>query len=327
VDLSRRRVCLTAEELRPKVTAEFFTPRPGWKGARYHSPDIMIAAPDAEAVNRSDYQLVMGEFHVAVNTLGGSLFVHQHPHPESLIRATWADMQGLRVLPVAPKEYAGMTARTSYALAHPDDIELEFSRDSIALSHSRALPIASLVIEEEGGELIARTRDNSLRFDVVEFVGNCLNLLIVDSFRVFTNRPHTPRISIDRLVVSRETWRFAASELSFAFDKNEADRFIAARRWARAYQFPRFVFVKAPVEPKPFFLDFDSPSYVDIFAKLVRATVETGQGELTVTVSEMLPGPEQTWLVDAEGQHYTSEFRMVVVDLTEWSRPARAATP
>ncbi len=315
VDLNERRVCLTAEDLRAKVMAEFFTPKSGWKGACYNSPDIMIAAPSVEAVNRSEYQLVMGEFHVASNTLASSLFFHQHPHPESLIQATRYDTPGLKVVPVTPKDFTGITARTMYALIQPDDLQLEFTSDSFALRRSQALPIASLLIEEKDGELIARTRNDSLRFEVAELVGTCLNLLILDSFRIFTAHTHTPRISIDRLVISRETWRFPAHELSFAFEKPEANRFLAARRWARAHELPRFVFVKLPVEVKPCFVDFDSPVYVDIFSKLVRLTVETGGNELMINVSEMLPGPEQIWLVDADGQRYTSEFRIVIVDL------------
>lgn len=46
----------------------------------------------------------------------------------------------------------------------------------------------------------------------------------------------------------------------------------------------------------------------------MRRTVETGQQELTINVSEMLPGPEQVWLADADRQRYASEFRIVIVD-------------
>jgi hypothetical protein len=33
-----------------------------------------------------------------------------------------------------------------------------------------------------------------------------------------------------------------------------------------------------------------------------------------VTVAEMLPAPDQTWLTDARGQRYTAELRVVAVD-------------
>ena len=41
---------------------------------------------------------------------------------------------------------------------------------------------------------------------------------------------------------------------------------------------PRFVFVKAPVEIKPLYLDLDSPIYMEILAKLIRRmSRESGQ--------------------------------------------------
>lgn len=51
---------------------EEFTGSGGWTAARYLSPDIMIAADGAEAVARGDFTLVLGELHLAANTLGAS---------------------------------------------------------------------------------------------------------------------------------------------------------------------------------------------------------------------------------------------------------------
>ena len=53
---------------------------------------------------------------------------------------------------------------------------------------------------------------------------------------------------------------------------------------------------------------------VDMFAKMVRQTVEDGAAGLMISVSEMIPRLDQTWLPDAEGQRYTSELRIVAVD-------------
>jgi hypothetical protein len=76
------------------------------------------------------------------------------------------------------------------------------------------------------------------------------------------------------------------------------------------------VFVRVSVEVKPFYLDFDSPIYVEIFIKMIRRMLATDtKGK--VTLSEMLPTPEQAWLPDGDGQTYTSEFRMVAWDLAE----------
>jgi hypothetical protein len=121
-------------------------------------------------------------------------------------------------------------------------------------------------------------------------------------------------VSIDRVTVTRETWRCAAGELGFANVKDEAERFLATRRWARSLGMPRQVFVKVPIETKPCYVDFDSPVYVNLLAKLMRRTAEQGGKDMQAVFTEMLPGVEQSWLPDAEGRRYTCELRMVALD-------------
>jgi hypothetical protein len=70
------------------------------------------------------------------------------------------------------------------------------------------------------------------------------------------------------------------------------------------------VFVVSPTEPRPFYVDFDSPVYVTIFAKAVRRLARQDP-DARLRISEMLPNPEQTWLTDDQGERYTSELRLV----------------
>ena len=305
----------SSEDLREEVFAEFWTPRAGWNGARYHSPDIMIVASGQEAIQRGDYLLAMGEMHLAGNTLCSGLFVHQHPFSDDLVHAVEQDMGGPNAVPLPQKDTPELLARTSSALFSPNDFRLEYGRDGLIRNRSRALPIASLVVEEKDGDLIARTRDRHLQFEIGELVGGLFHVMIVDSFRMVGSRRHTPRISIDRLVIKRESWRFSVKESSFAQLKDPADRFISARRWARAHGIPRFVFFKVPVERKPAYLDFASPTFVDIFCKMLRRTLEANSPDATFDITEMLPASDQVWLTDAAGERYTSELRIVAVDL------------
>jgi hypothetical protein len=115
------------------------------------------------------------------------------------------------------------------------------------------------------------------------------------------------------MVISRESWRFTGGSLSFAEEKNEARRFVRARWWRAEAGLPRFVFVVSPTEPRPFFVDFDSPLYVNILAKSIRRLARKDPSA-HLTITEMLPTPEQTWLTDDNGAHYTSELRFVAVD-------------
>jgi len=302
-------------ELREKVAAAFDAPHAGWSHARYHSPDVMLSAESAEAVRRGDYQFVLGEIHLALNTLSASLQVEQHPEPEQLFRALEADLPQTRLVSVPPKEWEMLTTRTRVALVSPKDFRLVFGNDPSGVPASKAVAIADLVIEERGGDLLVRTRDGRLCLDIIEALSDALTNLVVDHFKLVAPRGRTPRVTIDRLIVARETWHFSPDSLRWAQSKNEAERFAEARRWARSEGLPERCFVKVPVETKPFYLDFTSPAYVGLLAKAVRRTAEAEPAGV-VTVSEMKPGAGETWLPDADGHTFTSELRIVAVDLS-----------
>jgi hypothetical protein len=310
------RASFACEQLRPRVQAEFAAQNAGWNYARYHSPDIMIGATSPDAIRRGDYQLVLGEFHVGTNTLCNTLFMAQHPCPAAVLRDLETDMGRPRIVPVPPKFM--ISSRDYSIFVSPRDYRLEFARDPSGISDSRALPIGSLVIEKLGDELIVKTRDGKLQFGIIEVFGDALSERVSNSFKMLAPGSHLPRVSFDKLIVSRETWVFSAPELEFAFQDNEAHRFLAARRWARENDLPRFIYFRSPVEVKPCFVDFDSRIYIDIFAKAIRRTMTSGGQEgnsnQAITVAEMLPAPDQTWLPDNLGRHYTSELRVVAID-------------
>lgn len=307
-----RRVQLSAHSLRNQVLEAFNSQRPGWAYARYHSPDVMIAARGAEAIARGDFQLVLGELHLGLNTLGGFVFMAQHPAPEEAFRALDQDIPETRVVPVTPK--AMVTSRNYPVFISEKDFRLEFARDPSSVPRARALQIGEMLVEEAESGLIVRTRDGSRRFDIIDAFADSLSGLATNSFKLLRPQSHTPRITIDRLIISRETWRFAPAEIEFAYEKQDAERFVAARRWARRHGLPRFVFVKTPVEVKPCYIDFDSHSFIDLCARMVRASEAAGSPPLSIAITEMVPDLGQLWLPDAEGQRYTSELRIVAVD-------------
>lgn len=309
---SERRVNYTSEELRPRIREQFSAPSAGWRLGRYQCPDVMIAATSAEAIGLGDYQLVMGELHVGGNTISNSIFVNQHPSPDELIEAYANDLPEPCIVPIPPRKWPTLTSRTALGLVAPKDYRLAISYD--AATSGPVLPISSFVIEEASGRLVARTRDGSISFEIVEFFGAMFSLLSASYFKMLTPRKHTPRVTIDRLIVTREAWRFSAAELEFAHQKEEADRFAALQRWAIEHGIPRFVFVKAPLEPKPFYVDLESPILINFFSKTVRQTFSGEFKDELITVTEMIPTPDQLWVTDAVGQLYTAELRMVGIE-------------
>jgi hypothetical protein len=310
-----KEVRFTATRLKEKVENRFPAGSPGWVLARYHSPDIMIAAASDEAIKRGDYLMVMGELHIAVNTQTAELFLAQHPSREALIRNIEIDLPETRLAPVLSKRMEGIALRTRRSTVLPNDFRVALSSDSFDSAPGSVTPISAMVVEYRRGNLSVSTHDGKNRFDIVEAFGELLSSWLVNYFHILPPQEHVPRVMINRLVIVRETWSPEASELAFAREKEESQRFLQARKFARSHGMPRFVFVKTPVERKPFYVDFDSPIYVNIFARLARKTVDQIGERTRIVVTEMLPGTDQVWLRDKEGNRYTSELRIVAVDM------------
>ncbi|NKI45258.1 lantibiotic dehydratase [Streptomyces physcomitrii] len=310
-----RRVSVRTADIKAAVSHEF-TGGGGWTAARYLSPDIMVAADGPEAAARGDLTLVLGELHLAANTLGASLFTHQHPDIRELLALTDRDHPAPRLLPLIPKEHrARLSARVRQTLVRPEDYQVALTDFTADPARQRAVHSADAVVQERDGELLVLLPDGA-EFPVADVFSHVLTTLSMDLFRLLTPAPHTPRVTLDRMVVARETWRLSAAGVDFADDKDEARRFVRARQWRARQGLPRFVFVVSPTESRPFYVDFDSPVYVTILAKALRRLARKDPHG-TATFTEMLPTPEQTWLTDDEGRRYTSELRFVAFDTQE----------
>ncbi|WP_244302473.1 lantibiotic dehydratase, partial [Streptomyces viridosporus] len=310
-----RRVRLTAADLADRVRHEFDEPGDGWSLARYVSPDVLVVAEDADALARGDVDLVLGEMHCALNTMGASLFVHQHPDRDRLVAETTRDFPAPRLLPTLPKELPlKWSTRSRPSLDRPEDTCVTLVDQTGDPYRPHVVPSADVRVEDRDGRLTAVLPDGTVH-DVLDAYANTLTQRVMDRFTLRPEGEHTPRITIDRMTVARETWHLPVRDADFADEKSEAARFVRARHWQRRHDLPRFVFVVSPTEPRPFYVDFDSPVYITILAKAARRLAREDPGA-RLKVSEMLPTPEQAWLTDADGHRYTSELRFVAVDLT-----------
>ncbi|MDQ1034519.1 hypothetical protein QFZ75_000935 [Streptomyces sp. V3I8] len=310
-----RRVRLSTAELAERVRREFDEPGDGWSLARYISPDVLVVAEDDAALARGDVQLVLGEMHCALNTMGASLFVHQHPDRGELLAETTRDFPGPRLLPTLPKELPlKWSTRSRPSLDRPEDHYVTLVDQTGDPHRPRTVLSADVRVEERDGRLTA-VLPGGTAHDLLDVYANTLTQRVMDRFTLRPEGRHTPRITIDRMIVARETWRLPVSDVDFADEKAEAARFVRARHWQRRHELPRFVFVVSPTEPRPFYVDFDSPVYTTILAKAARRLARKDPGA-RLKVSEMLPTPEQAWLTDDEGRRYTSELRFVAVDQT-----------
>jgi hypothetical protein len=308
VDPASRRSRRSAADLEPKWLEGFAAPHPGWPSARYHSPDVMIAAPSLDAVKTGRCTFVLGEIHAALNTCGLPTFQNQLDDPMPLIRAREQDLPGPMIAPVVAREIA---TNKDHVWQSQNAVDLEIGETRSWRPREQVLGVGSLVVERRNGELMVRDQDRTRSFHILEFLDTYLTAEISSRFELMPSLPHLPRISIDDLVICRERWTFPAHEVTFASVARGASQFAAARRWARDHGMPRWIFAKIPEEKKPIYVDFDSPLYVELLAKLTRRGSR-------LRISEMLPTSDDCWLPDAVGNTYSCELRMVAVDPVSW---------
>jgi hypothetical protein len=315
VPADTREVCYHYDDLLPLVNEAFAAPGPGWADARYFSPDVMVSATDLNALHSGDSTLVLGEAHMANITMRSNCFVTQHPDKAHLFSCVDEDFPEPRVLMVLPKESPpGLTARDHPGLIRDRDILVEGIHHTVAADRPGLVLSRDVEVVETDGTVMARLPRGEL-FDFLELFAEMLTSMVINRLRLFADRPHMPRVKIDNVVISRESWQFNPADLDFAAEKDEAARFVRTREWAAARGIPRYVFVKSSAEVKPFYVDFTSPIYVNVLAKMVRRTNAAERlRDKTITVVEMLPAHEDLWLADHEGNRYTSELRCTWVD-------------
>jgi Lantibiotic dehydratase, N terminus len=307
---------VSAEAITAKV-AECFPALPvAWSGARQHSPDIMIAAASRGEVQRGNFLLVLGEMHVAHNTLESRALVEQHPDRARLIAAEQADHGARRIVSIPAKDYPHVTSRGSPPSAMLGPGQIYWSAgivDSLDPPEpATVMPAAAMTVTRRGDDLVVHVRPAGAELCFLEVIGDLMSGIVINAFHPVAPAAHQPRVTIDRLVLSREQWTFQVAESGWAFAGDEQERYYLARRWRHEHHLPERVFFRVPVELKPIAADFRSIALVNLFAKSIRQAQAAGHAEYTVT--EMLPDPDQLWLTDHAGQRYTSELRFVAFD-------------
>ncbi|MFE3762124.1 lantibiotic dehydratase, partial [Streptomyces sp. NPDC059104] len=305
---SLRLDCATAE---PLVRALFPAGPLRWTQARYHSPDLMLCQrPDGKRF------WVLGELHMALNTMESRVFHTQSDDPQALVAATAADLTDGRVLPLYPNGSPEVSPRTyPPASVHVPGqyVYWSYAADSGDPDGSAGLPSTALIVEERDGELLAGPRDGGPRAPVLEYFGDFLTALVVNRFQIGADGPGTPRVQLGEVVVRRASWSFPVADLPGRGRGGPAAE-AALRDELIAAGVPRSVFVKLPTEPKPFYVDLDARLLVRNLRRAVARVPQDRAAEVHLSVVEMLPGRDDLWLVDAAGERYTSEFRVVAVD-------------
>jgi hypothetical protein len=237
-----------------------------------------------------------------------------HDDPDAVRAALQHDLHGAAVWFAESAELGGTCTRLSNVLTSPGDLRLVYAHDSCGYDTAATLTVGDCDLISSPAGLRVRRRDGTFERGLLEVVGDLISATITDCFDLAPPGAHAPRITIDDLVVSRERWTFAATDPAFADTADESTRYLQARAWAARHGLPRHVFMRFTGERKPIYADLTSLASVDLIARSLRRSCRNRGTDATVTVTEMLPTPDQAWLTDARGQRYTAELRMVAVD-------------
>jgi hypothetical protein len=286
-----------------RAQARFSDYGPAWPISVFHSPDVQIAAADVDAVERGDYLAVIGDYHTGTNPLGQGLFSHRHPNRTWFLETWGSDVGTPTIYPLPPRgPQIPLTARLMPASYLPDDIlVLPPVPEVRARPGYRVVSVADLLVD---GTAVT-DRDVSFRAPLHMLFWLPMFVATVLSYEPFAKAEHMERLTVGRTVYRRESWQISVGD-------SPTDP-AAVAGWARDHGMPRRVFVRMPDEPKPTYLDMESPVLTRIFCRQIRRRADSP--EQLVAVSEMLPEPEGCWL-ELEGERYTSELRLAAVDLT-----------
>ncbi|HUC22354.1 MAG TPA: lantibiotic dehydratase [Streptosporangiaceae bacterium] len=311
-DTDTRERRLRSTDLAPALAQMFPARCPGWPDARVHSPDLQICAESLDELNAGRFFVVLSELHVAFATNAYGASVSAHPDQPALRAALAADMGGARVRPLLPTEWPRNTSRLAFALGNSADVQLGIL-PAPGANPDQLLPITAMSVSQAHGTLVAKAPDGRC-WPLTVIFAQSLSEVAVDMFKHAGTGLHTPRILIDNMVVSRETWRPKLSASGLTRGASESERYLAVRRWRHALGLPERVFVAVASEVKPMFVDLTSPQYAASLLHMLNAARAASGDEIHVVVTEMLPLPHHAWVPDAQGRRYLSELRLQVRD-------------
>ncbi|MBM9508488.1 lantibiotic dehydratase [Actinacidiphila acididurans] len=286
------------------------------------NPDVMLAARDADALADGDFLAVVGDCHAVREALTHSSFapMMQAQAPD-LLDEVYARYQSLldedEVLidlsrahpdktaaqltyPCPDLEVHGLSPKSRDTVLQPDRLYLVATAERLELRAQGVEGRLKLLAPLAGGPSIRQDPLSPFAFPR-HFGGVGIRSVGLD---------HLPRIRCGRIVLHRERWRIPANALrgwspGTRPAKGDAAEFAAAGKLRRDLGLPRHGFLKIPGEPKPVYVDWESPLVVRQIFRLSR------KSDSPLEFSEMLPSPEELWL-DIDGERHTSELRCAV---------------
>jgi hypothetical protein len=284
-----------------RAAAAFADHEPAWPHAVFQSIDVQLAAPDVETIAAGDYLAVVGDMHLGGNPLVQGVFAHRHPHPERFLADVVAAIGAGRPI-LLPPWAPGQSGDTRGMPATSDEIVHIAALPETRAQEGRRTWLPG-ELEVDGWDLVDRSGE--LRVPLLHVFWLPIFVTGGRSFHLLPPEgEHTPRATIGRTVLRRETWSIPAADLPAQAEDLAA--------FGREHGMPRRVFAKSPLERKPMYIDLESRILSGILCRHARQAAESPGA--TMQFTEMLPAPDQCWLADPDGARYASELRFVAVE-------------
>lgn len=282
-------------------------PEPPWAAGVL----FQIAAGSARAIEDGDFRLVLnGLFQGAGLSLSRFAHLLGADAVTRELRRAWSVVERPGAI-VAELTYNHL-GRTANAGLRPSifDHEIELPGDTVSARATR-LALHDLTVRFCSGTERFVLRVAGGGAEVVPVINSGVNPVGFISFLVAIGEQpfqpigylpgfdrddvdHWPRVTSERVVVFRERWVFRRP-----FWPEASARALA--RWRDAHALPRHVFVHTTREPKPRYVDLESPAFLDLLRRDLVPVAGDDAARLEVT--EMLPGPGELWLAG-----HASEF-------------------
>lgn len=276
------------------------------------SIDVLPAVADLADYRAGHTPLVLGDIHDAALLTPWALRFHPAQTAalagrDAAVVAALGSHRAVNVISrrntgLPPLEFPGVALELGGTVADP-------RRERVGLD--------ALVVRSDGHQAVLLDRERPeepLLFHNGELESGVHTALALPRVRrpVLPDLPYVPRLTVGNIVLARRAWTVPSDAVPRPGPKRgEEHRLLAMARFCAERGLPTRFFAKSPAERKPIFVDTATPALLDALVRLAGTTER-------LSVTEVLPTPEQAWLRDGP-LRFAAELRVV------YARPARTA--